>query len=372
MVIFYLFIVIYKYINLEVNMSVICKYLAEEIHFAPTRIVPCGASVWDSEKDIVEKYFVKPNVQESNTDFTQYFNKRAEYIEMYKNGNKPTFCQDCERYAPIECDTSNLYKHKFSKVNIYNRTLCNCRCIYCCLAAFGKDEAFIKMNSEQNYDIKPILAKIDELDLVDDGVEIAIFGGECTTYPDELEYIVKWGEKYKAKFIILSNGIIYNKTFERLVTSGNVELRFSIDCGSKEKFEKIKKVKTYDKVINNIDKYCKLAKNNPNACIQLRYLLCPNLNDDLKDLKEFFELALNLQVNNVVLGFERDWLQHNIKYPIPKKMKKFIKYYMNRNNFTGLNRGIDRSEVFDWWFEKLISDENSDNLINRLFSFFKK
>ncbi len=348
-------------------MSRICKFLDEEIHFASNRIVPCGSSVWDNEGINAEKYFIKPDIEGENTDFQYYFKKRNKYIEMFKNEAEsgiPEFCKHCEKFVPKEYNANTEHKHKFLKINIYNRSTCNCKCVYCCLANYGDESLFIKNNSEKTYDIKPILSKMDELNIVEDGVEIAIFGGECTTYPEELDYIVNWGEKYNAKFIILSNGIIYNKTFERLAKSGNVEFRFSIDCGTKEKFEEIKRVKVFDQVVNNIEKYCKLSKSNSNAVIQLRYLLCPSINDDIKYIKDFFELALKLDVDLVILGFERFWIQKNTEKPIPLKIKQIIKYYLDKNNYKNLKRDIDTSDVYDYWYEKLLKEINTPITFN--------
>ena len=188
-------------------MTKVCKYLLEDISFTPNSIVPCGSSVWNSDENL-KKYFLKVDSTDNIIDFKYYFDKRMMYIQQFLNGKKPVFCENCQKYMPIELD---LLESKFKKLNIYNRTQCNCRCIYCCLADYGNIDSFKKINEREFYDIKPILKKIDELNMIEEGVEIAIWGGECTVYPDELKYIIDWGNKYKAKFIILSNEIIYNK-----------------------------------------------------------------------------------------------------------------------------------------------------------------
>ena len=121
-------------------MVEVCKFLLEDISFAPDRIVPCGSGIWDNIAN-VEKYFLKVDPDIKCVDFKTYFNRRNLYISQYKNHEKPFFCQGCEKYLPINVDLIDLDEYKVKKINIYNRTECSCRCIYCCLADFGKIES---------------------------------------------------------------------------------------------------------------------------------------------------------------------------------------------------------------------------------------
>ena len=338
-------------------MSIICKYLAEEIHFAPTRIVPCGANVWDRVRDDIDTYFLKPDIDQNGIDFDLYFNKRKDYIEQFKNGKTPEFCVNCEKFTPVNYNDDECNELKIKKINIYNRTICSCRCVYCCLAAFGKMDAFKKMNSDKNYDINPILKQIDDLHLIEEGSEIAILGGECSEYPDELENVVNWGKKYNPKFIILSNGIIYNDTIASLLSSGKVELKISLDCGSKAKHEQIKRVKAFDRVIQNLEKYSKKAENNPNAQIQLRYLILPKINDNIKDVKNFLNIARKYKINKVVLSIEREWMEKNNQKQVPSHLRKFIKFCAFNKEYKDIHIGFDKSHIWDWWLEKVLNEK---------------
>ena len=339
-------------------MKKICRYILDEIQFVDNRIVPCGSRFWD-KKNNIDKYWLKPDETLQHVDFDLYFKRRDEYIKMYKEGIEPEFCKDCCIYEPVaeEKDKYNFENYKFKKIHINHKTICSCRCIYCCLADNGDLERFKIINQQKTYDIRPILLQIDQQNLIDENTELCLFGGECTEYPDELEFILDYGLKHNSKFVILSNGIIYNKKIEEVLKKSRVELRFSLDSGTKEIFEKIKRVKAYDRVMSNIENYAKTSANNPNASIQFKYVICPGINDNLEELKKFLSLANKYNAKCVILSINRFWLMENSQKPLKNSVKQMIKYWHENKDYPDLGRAIDNDELWDWWVQKNLNDK---------------
>ncbi len=350
-------------------MKKVCKYLLDEIQFVDNRIVPCGSRFWDAYNS-ADKYFIKPNSDMSEIDFNLYFKRREEYIQMYKNGIEPEFCKDCCIYESIneENQTESSQHITFKKIHINHKTICSCRCIYCCLAEEGNLEIFKKINQQKTYDIKPILKQISNLNLVDENTQICLFGGECTEYPEDLEYIINWGIEHNCKFLIASNGIIYNENIEKLLKNHEIELRFSLDSGTKKTFEKIKRVKAFDRVISNIERYSNARNNNPNAYIQLKYIICPGVNDNISELKHFFNIAVRNDIKQVILSINRFWLMKNSLKPVKQSVKKLINYYFNNKEYSNIIRSTDGDELWDWWVEKALKD----SILIRLIKMFNK
>lgn len=338
-------------------MKKVCKYLTNEIQFVSNRIVPCGSRFWDS-CNTAEKYFIKPDKNIKSIDFDLYFKQRAKYIKMYQNGLIPEFCNNCSIYAPVESNENISETNKFKAIHINHKTICSCRCIYCCIADNGNLEKFKIINKEVTYDIKPILSQIERLKLIDENTKICLFGGECTEYPEDLEYIINFGISNNCKFLIASNCIIYDKNIEKLLKMHNVELRLSLDSGTKETYEKIKRVKAFERVISNIEQYSIAAKNNPNASIQLKYIICPGLNDNIDELKAFFEIALRKNCNCVILSINRFWLMKNQNKKVPAKIEKLIKYYFNNKAYRSIIRTTDPDELWDWWVKKILNKKS--------------
>ena len=337
-------------------MKKICKYLLSEIQFVDNRIVPCGSRFWDSYNS-ADKYFIKPDENQKDVDFDLYFKRREEYIKMYKNGIEPEFCKDCCIYEPENAkQDEDVANFTFDKVHINHKTICSCRCIYCCLADNGDLERFKIINQQKTYDIKPILKQIAEKKLINENTCLAIFGGECTEYPEDLNFIINFGIENNCKFEIASNGIIYNENIERLLKDYRITIRFSLDSGTKETYEKVKRVKAFERVTENIEKYSKVAAKNPEAYLQLKYIICPGVNDNIDELKSFFELAKKYNAKQVILSINRFWLMKNCDKPVKSSVKKFIKYYFNNTEYKDIAKATDPDELWPWWCEKVLKE----------------
>ena len=342
-------------------MSKVCKFLLNEIHFVVNRIVPCFTTFWEQEGN-VEKYFIKADSNTSINVLNSYFSLREKYINMYKNGEIPEFCKNCRSYEPVEIN-ENEKKFYFDRIAVKNRSKCSCRCIYCCLTGENDDiERFKAINSEKTYEIKPFLEYMDRENLVNENTQIDVLGGECTEYPEELEYIINFGLKYNCKFQILTNGIIYNENIEKIIKNNTTNLVCSIDSGSKEIFEKIKRVKAFDRVVNNITNYVIAGKDNPNVNIMLKYILCPGINDSLVEVKKFFELAKSCGVKTVIFSIDRFWQSANANKKVPENIKKIVKYFITHDDFPEMGAAVDYGFVYKWWVDKILENNEESEI----------
>lgn len=358
-------------------MSKICKFLLNEIHFVTDRIVPCYTQFWEQEGN-VEKYFIKADENTSPAVLNSYFELRKKYIEIYLKGEKPEFCKNCIYYTPTEINSDeNINNIKFERIAIKERSVCNCRCVYCCLTGETDDiEEFKRINQEKYYDIKPIMEYIDKEHLMGENTQIDILGGECTEYPEELEFIANLGLKNNCKFQILTNAIIFNECIEKLLKEKNVTMGISIDSGTKEVFEKIKRVKAFDRVIENIKSYTEARKNNPNTNIFLKYILCPGYNDSLKEVKKFFALAQECKVNSVNLSIDRYWQSANCNMPVPNHIKEIVRYFAKNyvKDYDNIGSSLDYGFIYKWWADKILQEPdtiNQENPLGKIKTFFR-
>lgn len=348
-------------------MSKVCKFLKENLEFYDNRIVCCGQAILGDIEN-AKKYFTGINIAEYKNDFDieEHLKKREQYIKMYEEGNIPEFCRNCNLYTPSDIeDKFEINSYKFKIINISHETICNCQCVYCCLSDEGNSEKVEILNKQKSYDIIPILKQLEDKNLIDENTKIGIFGGECTLYPQELNNIISFGEKHNCNFEIYSNGVVYNEDIEKLMKNNKIELRFSIDSGSKETFFKIKQVDKFDRVTQNLKKYKDAGKGNPNASLQLKYIICPGYNDDIEEVKKFFEVALNCGADQVILSINRFWLMRNQLKPIPKSIKQIIKYFVN-NKEANIIKNIDYCELWPWWVEKALKESKFTSVFNSL------
>lgn len=150
--------------------------------------------------------------------------------------------------------------------NYYVTLRCNSRCEFCDI--WMKKENFTL--KEQNLeDIDNNLKSLKKL-----GVKIIDFtGGEPLLYPNLVETL-KLAKKYKFYTTTTTNGILYPKYAEKL--NGLVDLMaMSLDAAECEKHDKVRGVKSFDKVVESI----KLAKKIKQKLYLIHTVTDENCND---------------------------------------------------------------------------------------------
>jgi hypothetical protein len=144
--------------------------------------------------------------------------------------------------------------------------------------------------------------------------------------------------------MIYSNAIKYSNVIEKYLAEDKAKLTTSIDAGNIETFKKIRGVKAFDKVFDNLRKYNSFAKKN----IIIKYILTDgnydieNLDGFLRKIKEYnlqncsFQISADFKFENVnqEIFFNALYLYKNLKelnkfstfldYHLKPKIKKYI------------------------------------------------
>ena len=136
---------------------------------------------------------------------------------------------------------------------------------------------------------------------------------------------------------INSSGIKYSKSIEKGLKLGAISLVISTDAGCRETYEKIKQVKTYKKVWENIRKYAKAAGNN--NLLKVKYILYPPINDNYVEIDKWFDEIVKNGVKAVSLSVEQHWYNENQPDFTPEIYKQ-IEYMKERSKKLGLDLEI--------------------------------
>ena len=302
-----------------------CEHLLHQIVFDQDEIKPCCASSMNKE---VAKFV--ENFDGSNFDVDNYLKQRKCYVDIFKSGNIPNCCEGCPLIKEKVWDDEKVY---FNRIIMANIAKCSCNCIYCVYTYYDeKKKAFY--NTRKYYDIKPILVDLRNKNLISDDLVLLIGGGECTEFSKgELEWLIYFSTFYNGKIQILSSGINYSKAIEYILKSGNVELSISPDSGTKEMYEKIKRVKTFDQVWKNIKDYINASQNNTKARIEVKYIIIPNFNDNLKEVKAFINKVRETNCKNIHVDIEHYWYAQNRDKPVPNNIKEIVTLFNNNKEF---------------------------------------
>ncbi|MBE7704881.1 MAG: hypothetical protein E7Z90_03595 [Cyanobacteria bacterium SIG29] len=287
-----------------------CEYILNCMVLAQSEIIPCCCGPKNRERTV----FIE-NFKGNHFDFEEYNKQRTLYIDMFKKGEIPLYCKGCPCIEEKEWDDLP----KIKRIIISNRTKCSCNCIYCSLVTTST-QTKEELNTRVCYDVIPVLNDLCNQNLIDKDCNITIAGGECCEYPKgELEYILYLSSVLGCNLEILSSGIIFSKAIESVLKTEKCVLKISVDSGFKSTYEKIKRVKTYDKVWENLSRYVKATENNKNAKVVIKYIILPGINDNKKEVKKFIEKCNSVSCRNIEIAIEYVWFEKNKnKFPDQK------------------------------------------------------
>lgn len=299
-----------------------CDAVESSLYFTLDSVRSCGMGYNDTE------WYWYKNYNGELIDIDLIKEKRAKWRETFKSGHLIDQCKNCIHL--IEKDFEE--NPKISIILIAHRTACSCNCYYC---AFNESPEWKhKMNTRETYDIMPVLFDLKEKDLLSDDLLLSIAGGECTEYPNhEFERIVQFAYFYNYKMDIFSSGFNYSKPIEKMLNKGLANIVISVDSGTKETYEKIKRVKKYEQVWENIKNYSEnCLQDGRFGQVTLKYVICKDINDNNCEFDKFIEKCKDCNVKNVRISLEYNYWNNELSKKInngediPEKLLNFVKY----------------------------------------------
>lgn len=310
-----------KWLNMKFKC---CDFLLHEIVFAQAEVIPCCCS----PKHEYETRFLK-NFNGGEFDAEEYIKQKEQYINLFKEGKTPDCCVGCSMIREEAWDETNTIK----RIIISNRTKCSCNCIYCSLVTTS-NQTKEELNTRKAYDIIPVLKDLRSKNLIGKNCEILVAGGECCEYPvGELDEIIYLATQLECKLEILSSGIIFSSAIENALKNGKTTLKVSVDSGYKKTYEKIKRVKAYNRVWDNLKQYIASTSFNNSSIVKIKYIILPSLNDNKREVLKFIDNCKKINCKNIEIAIEYIWYGENKNKPINKNIEKIVAIFEK----SGLN-----------------------------------
>lgn len=277
------------------------------------------------------KYAFENNYKGETNIINKYINEREIFINNCKdNKNIPEQCLNCQYFIDAEWDTTLGITY----IGIANRQKCSCNCIYCAVSD-GSSTTRKELNSLKVWDIRPLLNELRNSNIIADKGKMIIAGGECSEYPaSELRWLINFSKNINFDIKFASSGMFYSKEIEYALKTIKSNLIISPDSGTREIYEKIKRVKYYDKVWKNIKKYIKCSKNNIDASIVLKYILLENTNDNINEFKAFINKCNEVECQNICVSIDIEWLKiaRKQKQKFPDNLIQIFEYIEHLND----------------------------------------
>ena len=273
---------------------------------------------------------IKENYHGEIFDWNEIFAIKEKLKEQHKQGIYLDACKDCIYLQEKDWDEENYINH----FTFNHWTKCNCNCTYC----YTMDDKK-KFNSYKEYHLYPIVKDMFKKGIIKKTEESCIIfgGGEPTILKEFDKLIDLFLEKGCKNIRINSSGIKFSKSIAKGLKLGAISLVISTDSGCKETYEKIKQVKAYKKVWENIRKYAKAQ--GENNLLKVKYILYPGVNDNYEEINKWFDEVIKNGVKAVSLSVEQDW--YNTHQPdFTPEIYEQIAYMEKRSKELGLELEI--------------------------------
>lgn len=291
-----------------------------------------------------EQYYGHPFIIKLNDDKTVDWQKVFELKRSLKN-SKRLNQKECLGCRALTLEKNFNDGDYISHINLNHWNICNSRCIYCSKDSFGGDKYF---------NVYPLIKSLCDIGGINNLGEITFQGGEPTVLP-EFEELLDLFLEQKINVRIHSSGIKYSKSIEEGLKKGFVTIVISPDTAVKETYEKIKRVKCFDKVWENIKNYAENGKNPDN--VKAKFIIVPGINDSIDEIDKFIEKALNVGLSNVIWEVEGRYAGM-YQYDVPN-VCMLIDYALSEAKKNGL-----KDEFYDGAMYSMQKRTNASEFVN--------
>jgi len=191
---------------------------------------------------------------------------------------------------------------------------CNLSCHYC------KSEEEKEVNQLSSEQLKIIVDALNQLEFK----KLRFTGGEPLLNPDIVQIIAYANSKENIRDVgLTTNGVLLDRYLDELVDAGLKRINISLDSLNRDKFFKITKSNTLERVLTNI-----VSARKKDLIVKVNVVLMKGINDD--EINDFLEFG---RINDVQFRFiELMPIGHNRSYINDKQLSatEFFKHHQKK------------------------------------------
>ena len=237
----------------------------------------------------------------------------------------------------LEFDFNGLWvdveqlKSSFNSIDrliLANWKCCFLNCSYC------YEQKTDDLNTVEHFDIFPVVQQLIDSGLVKKETQICFSCGDATLHPefDKLMYfLINYGMK---DIVVHTSAMRFCQSIADAMISNIIKITISLDSGCPYIYEKIKGINKYDIAVANIKRYLEFEDKSSKKVI-LNYVLCNGVNDNKKEVLDWFMFSRNLGVKKLSIDIDEKWY-NEVKNSVPYYLSElimFVKELSDINNF---------------------------------------
>ena len=283
----------------------------------------------------------------------ELFRKIREYSDQFKNGSCPKECLGCFRIEEKDWDESEYIDY----ITITHYSTCNADCVYC------SNNLEPEERTNDTYEVLPFLRYLKNEGVLKEGMELCIGGGEFTIYKECEDILKEFCLNNFAKLFVATNAIKYSENLHKSIEYGSANVLISLDSGCRETFKKIKRVDSFNKVVENLKKYASFegAKDR----ITLKYIIIPGMNDNIGEFKKFIKIIKSVGLKRAGIDIDCRYLRH-----VNNKINPF--YVKLAKKMKDIGVGMDCDVYFHTFMQQALAQEkNGKSYFQNLIDYIK-
>ena len=247
---------------------------------------------------------------------------KSESINIINSINCPSTCKTCEYFSVNKKNENDGIKYLY----LSNWKNCYLNCSYC---DFPKEEDLIKAS---HYDVFQSIKQLIDSKLIDVNTTIIFNCGDATIHP-EFDKLLYYFINYEMKKIIINTPAMrYCESISEAIAKNIAEVIIPFDSGCPYIFEKIKGSNKFDIVISNIKRYLAFEEPSEKRVI-LKYTILNGINDNQKELLDWFMLARDLGIKKLTIDIDKKWY-NQIKDSIPQYLKELVIFIKTMSEYN--------------------------------------
>lgn len=203
---------------------------------------------------------------------------------------------------------------------------CNARCIYC-RDDYNSNYDGIEVPYERIFDFVEFLR---EQNVFSETIRWVFCLGEFTINPFKNKFLNLVRSKNRA--LVMTNGIVYDKKVAAAMKCNqDVLILTSLDSGTPQTWDKVKRGGSFLQTIENIAKY----RENANSWqIQMKYILLPEINTNAQDYQGLLNLMKSLELSYLQVDCDNHFLKKGISPEVFKQEIKSFEEMFLKENFS--------------------------------------
>lgn len=205
---------------------------------------------------------------------------------------------------------------------------CFLNCVYC------KEKKTDDLLTVKHFDIMPVIEQLIDSGLITKETKIIFDCGDSTLHPefDKLIYFfINYGMK---NLVVYTSALRFCQSVADAISKNIIQLVISIDGGCPYIYEKVKGFNKFDLMVSNLKRYLEFEEKGKKQVV-LSYKLVEGINDNKKELIDWFMFSRNLGVKKLLLDIDDKWY-NNVNSNIPNNLKElilFVKELSELNKF---------------------------------------